>query len=205
MSAHESKKLHRLIVWHANFCTAISLEEPPTQYHLPLADLHSTFKFPFGYHMLKNIIFASVVFVCSVVTEPAFAANDIVFEKNHKTIDLNNDGTLSQMNEMQVRLVTEQGAKGTGQVPIPYSESLQSIEVLEAYTLRPDGTRLDVAKDKIFTARLVRALEGINEALKTQPNLLPNNYTGFVAKDNKYYAPIRDAGLATGKLTPVKK
>ena len=63
----------------------------------------------------------------------------------------------------------------------------------------------DLAKDKIFTARLVRALEGINEALKTQPNLLPNNYTGFVAKDNKYYAPIRDAGLATGKLTPIKK
>ena len=63
----------------------------------------------------------------------------------------------------------------------------------------------DLAKDKIFTAKLVKALEGIGDALKTQPNLLPSNYTGFVAKDNKYYAPIRDAGLATGKLTPVKK
>ena len=63
----------------------------------------------------------------------------------------------------------------------------------------------DLAKDKIFTAKLVKALEGIGEALKTQPNLLPSNYTGFVAKDNKYYAPIRDAGLATGKLTPIKK
>ena len=63
----------------------------------------------------------------------------------------------------------------------------------------------DLAKDKAFAAKLVKALEGIGEALKTQPNLLPSNYTGFVAKDNKYYAPIRDAGLATGKLTPVKK
>ena len=63
----------------------------------------------------------------------------------------------------------------------------------------------DLAKDKVFTAKLVKALEGIGEALKTQPNLLPSNYTGFVAKDNKYYAPIRDAGLATGKLTPAKK
>ena len=63
----------------------------------------------------------------------------------------------------------------------------------------------ELAKDKIFTARLVRALEAIQEALKTQPNLLPNSYTGFVAKDNKYYAPIRDAGLATGKLAPIKK
>ena len=63
----------------------------------------------------------------------------------------------------------------------------------------------ELARDKVFTAKLVKALEGIGEALKTQPNLLPNSYTGFVAKDNKYYAPIRDAGLATGKLTPVKK
>ena len=63
----------------------------------------------------------------------------------------------------------------------------------------------ELAKDKVFTAKLVKALEAIGEILKSQPNLLPNNYTGFVAKDNKYYAPIRDAGLATGKLTPVKK
>ena len=63
----------------------------------------------------------------------------------------------------------------------------------------------DLAKDKVFTAKLVKALEAIGEALKSQPSLLPSNYTGFVAKDNKYYAPIRDAGLATGKLTPVKK
>ena len=27
------------------------------------------------------------------------------------------------------------------------------------------------------------------------PNLLPPRYTGFVAKDNSYYRPIRDAGL----------
>ena len=63
----------------------------------------------------------------------------------------------------------------------------------------------ELAKDKVLTAKLVKALEAIGEVLKLQPNLLPNNYTGFVAKDNKYYAPIRDAGLATGKLTPVKK
>lgn len=63
----------------------------------------------------------------------------------------------------------------------------------------------DLARDKIFTAKLVKALENIGETLKTQPNLLPNHYTGFVAKDNRYYAPIRDAGLATGKLTPIRK
>jgi phosphonate transport system substrate-binding protein len=38
--------------------------------------------------------------------------------------------------------------------------------------------------------------------LKTQPQLLPAHHTGFVASDNRVYKPIRDAGLATGKLQP---
>ncbi len=63
----------------------------------------------------------------------------------------------------------------------------------------------DLARDKVFIARLVEALEGIGPLLKTQPNLLPKNYTGFVAKNNAYYKPIRDAGLESGKLTPVKR
>ena len=61
----------------------------------------------------------------------------------------------------------------------------------------------ELAKQPVFVAQLQRALSDVGDALKTQPNLLPANYTGFVTKDNSYYAPIKDAGLATGKLTPV--
>lgn len=63
----------------------------------------------------------------------------------------------------------------------------------------------ELAKDKVLAAKLVKALEAIGPLLKSRPNLLPNNYTGFVARDNRYYKPIRDAGLESGKLTPVKK
>jgi phosphonate transport system substrate-binding protein len=61
-----------------------------------------------------------------------------------------------------------------------------------------------LAKDKVFVARLRKALEGVGPALKSNPALLPARYTGFVSKDNAFYKPIRDAGLETGKLTPVK-
>jgi phosphonate transport system substrate-binding protein len=61
-----------------------------------------------------------------------------------------------------------------------------------------------IAKDKALTAKLAAALEEIGPLLKTQPNLLPNNYTGFVSKDNRYYAPIKDAALAMGWLQPKK-
>ncbi len=57
-------------------------------------------------------------------------------------------------------------------------------------------------QDKAFVAKLQDALAGIGGALATQPTLLPAHYTGFVTKDNSFYKPIRDAGLATGKLSP---
>ena len=64
------------------------------------------------------------------------------------------------------------------------------------------AVRKGLAGDAAFVAKLRAALEAVGPLLKTQPNLLPSRYTGFVAKDNAFYGPIRDAGLATGKLTP---
>ncbi|MCV2369368.1 phosphate/phosphite/phosphonate ABC transporter substrate-binding protein [Roseateles oligotrophus] len=57
-------------------------------------------------------------------------------------------------------------------------------------------------KDKAFVGKLQTALEAVGPLLKTQANLLPAHYTGFVNSDNAFYKPIRDAGLATGKLAP---
>jgi phosphonate transport system substrate-binding protein len=62
------------------------------------------------------------------------------------------------------------------------------------------AVRADLAKDAAFVARLRAALESVGPELRRTPNLLPARYTGFVAKDNSFYRPIRDAGLATGKL-----
>ena len=56
--------------------------------------------------------------------------------------------------------------------------------------------------DKAFVAKLQAALADVGAGLKTQPTLLPAHYTGFVATDNAFYKPIRDAGLATGSLRP---
>jgi phosphonate transport system substrate-binding protein len=60
----------------------------------------------------------------------------------------------------------------------------------------------ELAQDKAFVAKLQAALEAIGPALKANPALLPAHYTGFASKDNSFYKPIRDAGLATGKLQP---
>ncbi len=58
----------------------------------------------------------------------------------------------------------------------------------------------NLAKDAAFVRQIRAALGDIGSKLKAEPKLLPANYTGFVATDNAFYKPIRDAGLATGKL-----
>lgn len=60
----------------------------------------------------------------------------------------------------------------------------------------------DLYRDKALVAKLQTALAEIGNELKTNPSLLPPRYTGFVTKGNDFYKPIRDAGLATGKLAP---
>lgn len=57
-----------------------------------------------------------------------------------------------------------------------------------------------LAADTVLIQQLQTALSGMGEALKSRPELLPPHYTGFVSRDNSFYKPIRDAGLATGKL-----
>jgi phosphonate transport system substrate-binding protein len=57
-----------------------------------------------------------------------------------------------------------------------------------------------LASDKALIGQLQRALSDVGDALKTNPKLLPVHYTGFVSRDNAFYKPIHDAGLATGKL-----
>lgn len=60
--------------------------------------------------------------------------------------------------------------------------------------------RADLAKDAAFVAKVRSAFESVGPALASDPKLLPPRYTGFVATDNDFYRPIREAGLATGKL-----
>ncbi len=63
----------------------------------------------------------------------------------------------------------------------------------------------ELAKDKVFTAKLAKALEEVGAELKADAGLLPNHYGGFVTKTDAFYAPIKDAALAMGWLMPVKK
>ena len=78
----------------------------------------------------------------------------------------------------------------------------QSVVIWQSSPLPNDAFAVskNLYADKALISKLQSALENLSEALKTKPELMPPHYTGFVTKDNSFYKPIRDAGLATGKL-----
>ena len=103
--------------------------------------------------MKKIIRYAGLLFSgsCLVLGTIAYPSDDISFDKISRNIAIEKDGTFVQINETLMSLKTSAGARGAAQVPIPYSDSLQALEIIEAYTLKPDGSRVDVKPESIFT------------------------------------------------------
>jgi len=63
---------------------------------------------------------------------------------------VNPDGTYTATIEHRQKALTQAGVEQVGQASMVYSESMQELEVLEAYTLKADGTKIPVPEDKIF-------------------------------------------------------
>lgn len=59
------------------------------------------------------------------------------------------DGRFSRIMEVLVRVDTAQGVSVEGERRVTFNEKLEELEIQEAYTLLPDGTRVDVPADKI--------------------------------------------------------
>src|SRR4051794_428057 len=62
---------------------------------------------------------------------------------NEVVITVNKDGTAQQIWTRRGKLLTEAAVEANGKVSTPYRETLQSVEVVEAYTEKADGRRID--------------------------------------------------------------
>ena len=67
---------------------------------------------------------------------------------------VNADATFIEENFARVRVDEQAGVRSMGQMPLPYSVSLQSLEVLEAFTTTKDGESIEVTPDKIIEQQL---------------------------------------------------
>jgi transglutaminase-like putative cysteine protease len=81
-------------------------------------------------------------------------AAPVTIVRQHTTYEVAADGTHTVEVDSVRRVDEAQAIAGIGQAPVAYSESLQQLEILEAYTITREGTRIDVPADKIITQQL---------------------------------------------------
>jgi len=67
---------------------------------------------------------------------------------NH--FDIHSDGTSTVTSHVEMQLLSPQAVSILAQPALAYSDSLQSLEIRNAYTLKRDGTRIPVAPDAIL-------------------------------------------------------
>jgi hypothetical protein len=66
-------------------------------------------------------------------------------------VKINADGSSEEIEELTILVKSQQAVESRSQADIPFSSDHQSVEVLEAYTLLPDGQKIKVAENAIRT------------------------------------------------------
>lgn len=99
---------------------------------------------------MKSVITAALCLIGC----PALQAAAVMVVRQHVTYEVAADGTWTTEVDMARRADEAPAVNGLGQAPVQYSESLQSLEILEAYTTTKDGKRIDVPADRIITQQM---------------------------------------------------
>jgi hypothetical protein len=66
-------------------------------------------------------------------------------------VKINADGSSEEIEELTIHVKSQQAVESRSQADIPYSSDHQIVEVLEAYTILPDGQKIKVADNAIRT------------------------------------------------------
>lgn len=75
----------------------------------------------------------------------------LTIEKMDITYNVNTDGTYTMEQNARIRINLDLAVQSSAQTYLPFSESLQTLEVLEAYTETAAGEKIEVPEDKIIT------------------------------------------------------
>lgn len=97
--------------------------------------------------------YSPILFICLLfVSAPSYAdveyASDIPTRFEHSYVDyyINDDGTHVETEEWAYTVLKESALKNGKRYTFSYSTSVEEAEVIEAYTLKPDGKLIEVPK-----------------------------------------------------------
>ena len=107
---------------------------------------------------MKLTSFLATVFLIIIFTGIAIAQTStpeykspLTIERLDVTYTVNEDGTYTQDAFGKIRINIDQAVQSSAQTYLSYSETMQNLEVLEAYTETADGEKIVVPDDKIIT------------------------------------------------------
>ncbi|MDU9394635.1 DUF3857 and transglutaminase domain-containing protein [Pseudomonas sp. zfem002] len=92
--------------------------------------------------------------VCLLTLNLAHAAEDgrdrsVTVEKDARQYRVEADGSFALRHELVFHIEEERAIKDTAQQSLPYNRTVETLEVLEAYTEKPDGRKVAVSAEQI--------------------------------------------------------
>ena len=127
---------------------------------------------------IANLL-ALVICLFQGQAQAAYKPN-LTFLKMVYHLDIQADGTATQVFESSIRIDTANGVRKLGERRISYSGSHETLDVLEAYTLQPDGTKVPLEPDQIRTQDDNSDSEGIYTDGKVKLLIYPKVQVGSV-------------------------
>ena len=101
--------------------------------------------------LVMAAIIISLEYAGNLMAKPNDYVAYTVAEKDITDIHVNADGSNVETIELQTLVRNQLSVDKESQADIPYLPQFQTVEVLEAYTITPDGKRVPVAKNAIRT------------------------------------------------------
>lgn len=151
------------------------------------------------------LVTALPVFPAIVQAEPTPAYEPpFTIERQEIRYDVHTDGTYEYDDFESIRINNEAGIKAVGQISVPVSTSLQSLEVLQAYTVTKDGKHIDVSPDKILNQQTpLSAAAPIFDDIKLKTVVFPALEAG--ATVNVHFKRIQKTALFPGEFSMLEK
>lgn len=106
---------------------------------------------------MHSRLIAAALLGAALVASPAMAqnaANGVRFKQVKSEAVVDADGHHVTVNTSQLQVLTPAAATQFAQSSIRFNASLEDVEILEAYTLKPDGRKLTVDPTNIITQKV---------------------------------------------------
>lgn len=102
---------------------------------------------------MNRVIIISVSILLLLTATPRSDAQ-VAFRQTHSEVEVHDDGTSVQTNYIAIEAFNDSVAQRIAQQPLIYSSFRQEVTITDAYTQKPDGSRLPVSAEAIRTETL---------------------------------------------------